>query len=101
VGILSGRLGCSLGASTGIHDGSSLIKMLLTGANAVEVASTVYVNGYDQIQIMLDDLENWMIGKNMDNIESFRGMLSQSKTANPAAYERVQFMKYFRGFRNV
>jgi dihydroorotate dehydrogenase (fumarate) len=101
VGIVSGRLGCSLGASTGIHDGSSLIKMLLTGANAVEVASTVYINGYDQIQIMLDDLENWMIGKNMENIESFRGMLSQSKTANPAAYERVQFMKYFRGFRNI
>jgi dihydroorotate dehydrogenase (fumarate) len=101
VGILSGRLGCSLGASTGIHDGTSLIKMILTGANAVEVASTVYINGYDQVQIMLDELEDWMIQKKMANIENFRGMLSQSKTINPAAYERVQFMKYFRGFRNI
>ena len=101
VGILSGRLGCSLAASTGVHDGSSLIKMILTGANAVEIASTVYVNGYDQIQIMLDELESWMVGKKMTSIESFRGMLSQSQTMNPAAYERVQFMKYFRGFRNI
>jgi dihydroorotate dehydrogenase (fumarate) len=99
VGILSGRLGCSLGASTGVHDGSSLIKMLLTGADAVEVASTVYVNGYEQVQIMLDELEQWMNSKNFNAIEDFRGMMSQSKTLNPAAFERVQFMKYFRGFK--
>ncbi len=100
VGILSGRLGCSLGASTGVHDGSSLIKMLLTGADAVEIASTIYINGHSQIQIMLDELEHWMILKKMATISDFRGMMSQSKTVNPAAYERVQFMKYFRGFRN-
>jgi hypothetical protein len=28
------------------------------------------------------------------------GLVKSAKTANPAAYERVQFMKYFRGFRN-
>lgn len=98
VGILSGRLGCSLGASTGVHDGSSLIKMLLSGADAVEIASTVYINGYEQIQIMLDELEQWMNSKNFENIDSFKGIMSQTKTINPAAYERVQFMKYFRGF---
>jgi dihydroorotate dehydrogenase (fumarate) len=101
VGILSGRLGCSLAASTGVHDGTSLIKMILTGADAVEIASTVYINGYDQIQIMLDELENWMIVQKMNSIDSFKGMLSQSKTTNPAAFERVQFMKYFRGFKNI
>jgi dihydroorotate dehydrogenase (fumarate) len=99
IGILSGRMGCSLAASTGVHDGTSLIKMLLAGANAVEVASTVYINGYEQIQIMLEELENWMQNKNMTDINSFRGSLSQSQTINPAAYERIQFMKYFRGFR--
>jgi dihydroorotate dehydrogenase (fumarate) len=101
IGILSGRSGCNLGASTGIHDGTSLIKVLLAGANAVEIASTIYINGYDQIQVMLDELENWMTEKKMANIEQFRGVLSQSKTVNPAAYERVQFMKYFRGFRGL
>lgn len=100
IGILSGRIGCSLAASTGIHDGSSLIKMMLTGANAVEIASTVYINGYNQVQIMLDELENWMNAKSFSSVESFRGTMSQSKTVNPAAFERVQFMKYFRGFRN-
>jgi dihydroorotate dehydrogenase (fumarate) len=101
IGILSGRLGCTLAASTGIHDGSSLIKVILAGANAVEIASTIYINGYDQIQVMLDELENWMNEKKLENINQFRGMLSQSKTTNLAAYERVQFMKYFRGFQRL
>lgn len=101
IGILYGRSACGLAASTGIHDGSSLIKVLLAGAHAVEVASTIYINGSDQIQVMLDELENWMTNKKMASIDQFRGLLSQSKTMNPAAYERVQFMKYFRGFRGL
>jgi len=101
IGILSGRSGCSLCASTGVHNGSALIKQLLAGANAVEIASTVYVNGPDQIQMMLDELENWMTDKKMDQISQFRGIMSQVKTVNPAAYERIQFMKYFRGFRGA
>jgi dihydroorotate dehydrogenase (fumarate) len=101
IGILSGRSGCSLCASTGIHDGSSLIKQLIAGAHAVEIASSIYINGSDHIQVMLDELENWMNEKKMETISQFRGLLSQSKTVNPAAYERVQFMKYFRGFRGV
>jgi dihydroorotate dehydrogenase (fumarate) len=99
IGILSGRISCSLAASTGIHDGSALIKQLLAGAHAVEIASTIYRNGYDQIQLMLDELDNWMNRKNFSSINQFRGLMSQSKSTNPAAYERVQFMKYFRGFQ--
>jgi len=32
------------------------------------------------------------------SIDSFKGNLSQAKQVNPAAYERVQFMKYFREY---
>jgi dihydroorotate dehydrogenase (fumarate) len=99
MGILSDRSGCSLAASTGVHDGSALIKQILAGASAVEIASTVYINGADQIQVMLDELDTWMTSKKIEKVSDFRGMLCQAKTVNPAAYERVQFMKYFRGFR--
>jgi len=101
IGILSGRLNCSLAASTGVHDGTGLIKQLLAGAYAVEIASTLYRNGFEQIQLMLTDLDNWMNRKNYSSTDQFRGLLSQSRAENPAAYERVQFMKYFRGFQNT
>jgi dihydroorotate dehydrogenase (fumarate) len=101
IGILAGKSGCSLAASTGVHEGSALIKQLLAGADAVEIASTVYKNGNDQIQLILEELENWMNRKEYKSINQFRGLLSQSKIGNPAAYERVQFMKYFRGFQGI
>jgi dihydroorotate dehydrogenase (fumarate) len=97
---MAGRVNCSLAASTGVHDGNGLIKQLLVGADAVEIASTVYKNGTDCIQVMLEDLENWMNKKGFQSIDQFKGRLSQSKSLNPAAFERVQFMKYFRGFNN-
>lgn len=99
IGILAGKAECSLAASTGVHDGSTLIKMLLIGAHAVEIASTIYINGFDQVQVMLDELNNWMVSKKMTHIDNFRGSLSRSNSTNPAAYERVQFMKYFRGYK--
>lgn len=101
IGIMSGRCDCSLAASTGVHDGQALIKQLLAGANAVELASTLYKNGISHLPVILQELTSWMDRHHFEGIEQFRGMMSQSNTDNPAAWERVQFMKYFRGFRNT
>ena len=95
---MADRVDCSLAASTGVHDGKILTKQLLAGAHAVEIASTIYKRGPGQIAAMLDELEEWMGKKGFLNIEEFRGKLSQKKSKDPAAYERVQFMKYFRGY---
>jgi dihydroorotate dehydrogenase (fumarate) len=93
--ILSGRLGCDLIASTGVHDGESVIKEILAGANAVQVVSTLYKNGIDYVSTMLKDLTAWMEKHGFDKLDDFRGKMSQVNSPNPAEYERVQFMKYF------
>ena len=58
VAILSDIVKTDIVASTGIHDGKALIKMLLAGATAVQVASTLYKNGFGRINNMLTELEN-------------------------------------------
>jgi dihydroorotate dehydrogenase (fumarate) len=95
--ILSGRLGCNLIASTGIHDGEAVIKQLLAGADAVQVVSTLYSNGPEYIAEMLNVLKTWMQKHGFDKIDDFKGKMSQKNSPNPAEYERVQFMKYFHG----
>ena len=70
---------------------------LAAGADAVQVASTLYKNGKTRIAEMLKTLEEWMEEKGYGSLSDFRGKMSQAKTSNPAAYERVQFMKYFGG----
>jgi dihydroorotate dehydrogenase (fumarate) len=91
------RVNCDLAASTGVHDGTALIKQLLAGADAVQVASTLYENGKGQIGNMLKTLEDWMADKGYSSLSDFRGKMSQAKSSNPAAYERAQFMRYFGG----
>ncbi len=95
IAIMSGRVNCDLAASTGIHDGEGLIKQLLAGAKVVQVVSSLYKNGKDHIQVMINTLEKWMHGKGYKSLDQFRGKMSQAKSSNPAVYERVQFMKYF------
>jgi dihydroorotate dehydrogenase (fumarate) len=97
IAIMAERVSCDLAASTGVHDGTALIKQLLAGANAVQVASTLYKNGKGQIAELLNTLEAWMDKKSYTSLSDFRGKMSQAKSSNPAAYERVQFMKYFGG----
>ncbi|NOY49542.1 MAG: dihydroorotate dehydrogenase-like protein [Chlorobi bacterium] len=95
ISLLSGRVSCDLIASTGVHDGSALIKQLLAGADAVQVASVLFTKGIEYVSVMLDDLKKWMEKHGFENISDFKAKMSQVSAPNPAEYERVQFMKYF------
>jgi dihydroorotate dehydrogenase (fumarate) len=97
IAMMYGRVGCSLAASTGVHDGKAVVKQLLAGADAVQVVSALYKNGIRFIGTMLKELTAWMEEKGFASIDQFRGQMSYQKAANPAAYERVQFMKHFSG----
>jgi len=98
IAVMAHRVNCDLAASTGVHDGEALIKQLLAGANAVQVVSALYKHGYTHITQMLEDVTKWMDQEGYGKIDDFRGKMSQAKSSNPAAYERVQFLKNFRHF---
>lgn len=93
ISLLSNAIACDLAATTGIHDGATVVKHLLAGARAVQVCSALYKHGPDHIATMLRDVTDWMNRHHHDSIEGFRGRLSQAQSGNPAAYERVQFMR--------
>jgi len=97
-GIVSGKVpNLNIAASTGIHDGEALVKMLLAGATVGQICSTLYMNGFGQIDEILDYLKSFMTKWNFKQISDFRGRLNYSKLSNPTMYERAQFMKYFSG----
>jgi len=94
-GILSGRIGCEISASTGVHDYTSAVKMLLTGAQTVQLASVLYQEGIGQIAEIVNGIEKWMDQHQFNDIENFRGKMALKNVENPASYERVQFMKHY------
>jgi dihydroorotate dehydrogenase (fumarate) len=101
IAIMANKVDCDLAASTGVHDGPALIKQLLAGARAVQTVSSLYRKGPAHIETMLDNLKAWMKTHDYHCLDDFRGRLSQEATTNPAAYERVQFMRYFEGGKDL
>lgn len=99
IAIMHDHVKCDLAASTGVHDASGIIKMILAGASAVQVASAFYNNGVEYAAVMLKELEEWMDLKKYKSIDDFKALMSHHETGNPAAFQRVQFMKYYRGHR--
>ncbi len=96
IGILSALLDkIDLCASTGIHDGEGIIKMLLAGANAVQMCSAIYIHGADRITESLKTLSEWMDKNEYENIREFRGKLNYTHIKDSRVFERSQFMKYF------
>lgn len=82
-------------ASTGVHTGEDVVKVLLAGAKAAQVCSTVYNNGLGVIGQMLDFLSDWIDRHEFVEVSDFVGKLNHNNANQTIAYERTQFMKYF------
>ena len=91
-GMLYGTIGASICANTGVISGADVVKMILAGADCVQVVSTVYKNKIEYISTILKDLQTWMESKNYKNLAAFRGKLSQKNTNDPFVYKRAQYI---------
>ncbi len=93
IALLAGRVACDLAASTGIHDGPGAIKQLLAGAHAVQLCSTLYLNGVKYITTVREQIEVWMRQHGFTSLAQMRGKLSYVESDQPEAYERLQYVK--------
>jgi dihydroorotate dehydrogenase (fumarate) len=91
-GLLYGTISASICSNTGIYTGHDVVKMILAGADCVQVVSTVYKNKIEYISTIIKDLENWMESKNYKKLSDFRGKLSQKSLNDPFVYKRAQYI---------
>jgi dihydroorotate dehydrogenase (fumarate) len=92
-GLLFGEVGASICASSGIMDGLDAAKMILAGADVVQVVSTLYRNKITQIGRIAGDLEKWMDSKGYESLADFRGKMSRKNTNDPWTYKRAQYAR--------
>ncbi len=97
IALLSGMIESDFAASTGVHDHEGAVKMLLAGATAVQVVSTLYENGSRQAGAIIDGLQAWMDKQSFNALHEFRGRLSYRFEDDQSAFERIQFMKHYSG----
>lgn len=93
-GLLYGNIRSSICASSGIFNGHDVVKMLLAGADSVQIVSSLYLNQIKVLESILDEVSKWMELKGYETIESFRGKLSNKNTEDKLPYHRAQYIDF-------
>ncbi len=96
-GLLFGNVKAQVCGNTGIYQGNDVIKMLLAGADSVQVVSTLYKHKPEHIATMLSDIEAWMESKKFSSIADFKGKLSKKNLKDPFVYKRGQYIDLLLG----
>jgi dihydroorotate dehydrogenase (fumarate) len=91
-GLLYGQIKASIVSNTGIQQGSDVLKMILAGADAVQVVGSLYQNKVGHIGKMLKDIEARMESKGYKALKDFRGKLSNQEVNDPFVYKRAQYV---------
>ncbi|MCL2701404.1 MAG: dihydroorotate dehydrogenase-like protein [Phycisphaerae bacterium] len=93
IAILRDQLRCSLAATNGVHTSDDVVKLLLAGADVTMLASTLLRNGIGHLTHIRRGLETYMSDKGYASLGQMRGILSQKHVAEPAAFERANYVK--------
>ncbi len=101
VAILYGRLLTDLAITTGVHTSEDVLKALMAGANVTMMASELLQNGIGRIDAILDEIRSWMQEHEYESVAQMIGSISQQHCAQPAAFERANYMKTLASYRPV
>lgn len=101
IAILHGNIRASLAATSGIHTPQDVIKVMMAGGDVAMIASEFLMKGIGRIKEMVDGVEQWMNEKEYDSISLMKGSMSQKSVADPAAFERANYMKVLQSFKNL
>lgn len=99
IAILHSRIKASLAATTGIHKYEDVIKMIMAGADITCMCSELLANGIGRISEVLKGVDQWMTEKEYESIEQMKGSMSQKSVADPAAFERANYMKALNNYK--
>lgn len=93
-GLLYGNTKASICSNTGILNGGDVIKMILAGADAVQIVSAVYLNQIEVINTITKEVETWMDQKGYGSLNDFRGKLSRERSGEKLPYHRAQYLDF-------
>jgi dihydroorotate dehydrogenase (fumarate) len=98
--ILYGKIEADLALTSGVHTGEDAIKAAMAGASVSCLASELIHKGATRVPELLGEITRWMEEFEYDSISQMKGSMSQKAVANPAAFERANYMKALTSFDN-
>ena len=98
IAILYGQINADFALTSGVHTAQDVLKAMMAGANVAMMASTLLHNGAGRVMHILNDLQEWMEAHEYGSITQMRGSMSQGAVADPASFERANYMRALNTF---
>ncbi len=92
-GAMFERVGASLALSGGVHEPIDVVKAVLAGASAVQLASALLRRGPEYVAVLRDGLRAWMQEHDYPTLASLCGAMSLARCPDPSAYARAQYVR--------
>ncbi|MGB2957997.1 MAG: dihydroorotate dehydrogenase-like protein [Bacteroidota bacterium] len=101
IAILHGRIKANLAATSGVHTAQDVLKMLMAGADVTMMCSALLKHGPSHLTEVLEEVNKWMIDHEYVSVAQMKGSMSQKSVANPAAFERANYMKALSSYKVI
>lgn len=93
IALLYGRIKADLALTGGAHTGQDVVKAMMAGANVAMTTSELLAHGVERATGILTELREWMEMHEYESVTQLQGCMSQRAVAEPAAFERANYMK--------
>lgn len=100
IAMLYDRIPADLALTTGVHTHEDAIKAMMAGASVVMMASELLKNGLVRIQEIRIAMNEWLQEHDYESLEQLQGSMSQINVGDPAAFERANYMKVLKSWRD-
>jgi dihydroorotate dehydrogenase (fumarate) len=96
-----GQVDVDFALTSGVHSATDILKAMMAGAKVSMMASELLRNGADSVSNILAELQTWMEEHEYTSIKQMQGSMSQKSVAEPAAFERANYMKVLSSFTDL
>ena len=93
IALLKGKVKANLAATSGIHTGWDVIKLMMAGADVAMLNSILLKKGLNEIKNIRKTMVEWMEENEYESVKQMQGSMSAKNVPNPAKFERVQYVR--------
>jgi dihydroorotate dehydrogenase (fumarate) len=98
VAILRGHVTADLAVTGGVHGAEDVLKAMMAGASVAMMTSALLTHGVEHLTTVGAALVQWMDEHEYVSIQQMQGSMSQRSVAEPAAFERANYLRVLRSY---
>ena len=98
IALLYGRIEADFALTSGVHTAQDVLKAIMAGASVTMMTSTLLEHGIGRLRSLQAELQAWMEEHEYTSISEMKGSMSQQAVAEPAAFERANYLKTLNAF---